>query len=140
MADQRRRDRARLQALADRSGRPVSLVGWSLGGRIAIDLARRHPTVVQQLITLGSPLAGLRLGTVPITSVWSRTDRVVPWKHSRLRETATRHNVEVHSGHVGLGYDPTVLHVIADRLARHQAEETSFKPRGVWRRGYPVPN
>lgn len=111
----------RLKELTDRSGCSVSLVGWSLGGRIAVDLARRAPKMVHHVITLGSPLTGLQLGTVPITSVWSRNDGVVPWKRSQLRKTAARHNVEVNANHVSLGYDPTVLNIIADRLARHQA-------------------
>ena len=37
---------------------PVSLVGWSLGGAHAIDLARRRPDAVRSIITLGSPLTG----------------------------------------------------------------------------------
>ena len=42
---------------ADRTGRPVSLVGWSLGGIYAREMARRHPRQVRQVITLGSPFA-----------------------------------------------------------------------------------
>jgi len=52
-----------LLAHAERTGRPVSLVGWSLGGVYARELARRHPRQVRQVITLGSPftLKDLRL-------------------------------------------------------------------------------
>jgi pimeloyl-ACP methyl ester carboxylesterase len=42
---------------ASRTGRPVSLVGWSLGGIYAREMARRHPRQVRQVITLGSPFA-----------------------------------------------------------------------------------
>ena len=42
---------------ATRTGRPVSLVGWSLGGIYAREMARRHPRQVRQVITLGSPYA-----------------------------------------------------------------------------------
>jgi pimeloyl-ACP methyl ester carboxylesterase len=48
------------QALTDHAGRtggPVSLVGWSLGGVYARELARQHPGRVRQVITLGSPYA-----------------------------------------------------------------------------------
>jgi hypothetical protein len=46
------------RALADharRTGRAVSLVGWSLGGIFAREIARLHPGQVRQVITLGSP-------------------------------------------------------------------------------------
>jgi len=42
---------------AKRSGGPVSLIGWSLGGIYAREMARRHPRQVRQVITLGSPFA-----------------------------------------------------------------------------------
>ena len=45
----------RLTELYAGSGRPVSLIGQSLGGVYARDLARRHPDMVRGVITLGSP-------------------------------------------------------------------------------------
>ena len=42
---------------AERTGGPVSLIGWSLGGVYAREMARRHPRKVRQVITLGSPHA-----------------------------------------------------------------------------------
>jgi pimeloyl-ACP methyl ester carboxylesterase len=47
--------RARLEELEHSSGRSVSLVGWSLGGIFARELARARPALVRQVITLGSP-------------------------------------------------------------------------------------
>jgi pimeloyl-ACP methyl ester carboxylesterase len=44
-----------LEQLATTTGRPVSVVGWSLGGVYARELARDHPDLVRQVITLGSP-------------------------------------------------------------------------------------
>ena len=48
------------RALADhvaRTGGAVSLVGWSLGGIFAREIARLYPGQVRQVITLGSPFA-----------------------------------------------------------------------------------
>jgi hypothetical protein len=46
-----------LISCAHRTGRPVSLVGWSLGGIYAREMARQYPHLVRQVITLGSPFA-----------------------------------------------------------------------------------
>ncbi len=45
----------RFLVLTDRAGEPISLVGQSLGGVFARELARAHPDRVRQVITLGSP-------------------------------------------------------------------------------------
>jgi pimeloyl-ACP methyl ester carboxylesterase len=47
--------RRRLVELSDRYSSPVSLVGWSLGGIYARELAREDPLRVRLVITLGSP-------------------------------------------------------------------------------------
>ena len=44
-----------VQRVAASSGRPVSLLGWSLGGMFARALAQQHPDAVRQVVTLGSP-------------------------------------------------------------------------------------
>lgn len=48
----------RLLDLADRYGRPVHMVGWSLGGLFARELAKRHPQASAKVITMGSPFSG----------------------------------------------------------------------------------
>src|SRR5688500_15484832 len=55
---------ARIQAMSDcllqlheRTGRKVSIIGWSLGGLLARELAKLHPEAVRQVISLGSPLS-----------------------------------------------------------------------------------
>ncbi|HWU21782.1 MAG TPA: alpha/beta hydrolase [Nocardioides sp.] len=45
----------RLADLHGRDGEPVSLVGWSLGGILARELARLSPDQVRCVITMGSP-------------------------------------------------------------------------------------
>lgn len=47
-----------LDRILTRTGRKASLIGWSLGGVIAREAARRDPHAVRQVITLGSPFGG----------------------------------------------------------------------------------
>src|SRR6185369_5295628 len=93
-----------------RTGRKVSLIGWSLGGVYARELAKEMPDAVRGVITLGSPFSGPPRATnawriyeltsghdieeqhgrfdlhvappVPTTSIFSRTDGIVAWKAS----------------------------------------------------------
>lgn len=48
----------RVQVLAREHGAPVALVGWSLGGLYAREIARRQPETVSRVITMGSPFSG----------------------------------------------------------------------------------
>lgn len=58
---------------------------------------------------LGSPFpSGLRY-----TSVYSRSDAIIDWR--TCLDPAAEH-VEVHSSHTGMGTDPTVLRIVAERL------------------------
>src|ERR1700694_6058226 len=47
--------RERLAAIHTATGRKVSIIGWSLGGVYARDLALQAPDMVRAVITLGSP-------------------------------------------------------------------------------------
>jgi pimeloyl-ACP methyl ester carboxylesterase len=119
----------RLRAIAEAHEQPVSLVGWSMGGLYARDLAARHPELVRQIVTLGSPhrlyqrtdIADL---PVPVTAIYSRSDGVVPWRACLNVDGPRRENIEVVGSHFGYGHNPSVLYIIADRLAL---------PAGKWR-------
>ena len=149
-----------LERLHHRTGRKVSLIGWSLGGLLARELAKLRPEIVRQVISLGSPLSddpGIskvrvlfealngkqpevrRAGRfdaietpppVPSTSVYTRADGVVAWTGSLQVEGPERENVEVHASHIGLGVNPTVMWVIADRLAQREGEWRPFAAKG----------
>ena len=70
---------------------------------------------------------------LPITAIYSRSDGVVPWQRARLTaDLRTRDNIEVYSSHIGLGFNPTVLYAIADRLSQAEDEFATFSRRG-WR-------
>lgn len=129
-----------LRRARDESGRPVSLVGWSLGGVHAAQLARRNPGVVRYLVTLGSPLGGRGQppAEVPSTSIYSRTDAIVPWRISMLPARGHHESVEVRGSHLGLGHNPAVLVVTADRLAQPQGTWRPFTPPRWARRWLPT--
>lgn len=48
----------RLIELFNRRGEPIVLVGWSLGGVMARELAKKHPDKIAKVITMGSPFSG----------------------------------------------------------------------------------
>jgi len=50
---------AKLIQLHEKHGQQVSIIGWSLGGVYARQLAKLHPELVRQVITLGSPFRGI---------------------------------------------------------------------------------
>jgi pimeloyl-ACP methyl ester carboxylesterase len=54
----------RVLELEEQHGRSVSLVGWSLGGIYARLIAHRHPDIVRQVITLGSPFSMQQYGAI----------------------------------------------------------------------------
>lgn len=125
--------------------RPAFLVGWSLGGVVARETARRRPDLVDRVVTFGTPAVGGptytvgagRLGAtecrrieqlqrqldaddpirVPITAIFTRNDGVVDWRACIDRASLDVRHVEVRSTHVGLGIDPDVWQVVAETLA-----------------------
>ncbi len=54
---------ARIAAIHDETGAPVTLVGVSLGGIMARIAAHRHPATVRAVVTICSPFAGLPSAT-----------------------------------------------------------------------------
>lgn len=81
----------RFDQVHQRHGRPVSLVGWSLGGVFARELARTFPDAVRQVITLGSPFrmtAGDRSAASPL---W---DQLAPRHEGGLDEREPEHERE----------------------------------------------
>jgi pimeloyl-ACP methyl ester carboxylesterase len=62
----------RLSEVYWRHQRPVTIVGWSLGGIYARELARQHPEMVRQVITLGSPFRAKFGDLSAASSTWDR--------------------------------------------------------------------
>lgn len=151
---------ARLQEVRRRYDRRVSLIGWSLGGIYARELARAFPADVRQVITLASPFRDLdatnvpallrarrrrhpdeaalrerlRLPlSVPMTAIYSRTDGIASWQSCVADPGPQSESIEVESSHLGIGHHPVVLLTIADRLAQPEGTWKPFAPPAGWR-------
>lgn len=59
----------RLDEIYEKHGEKVSLVGWSGGGIFAKIIANRYPDKVEQLITIGSPIWGVKNMQTPLVNV-----------------------------------------------------------------------
>ena len=159
--------RARLSQLADRYGRAVSLIGWSLGGIYARQLARHAPDTVRQVITLGSPIRLARHDQtranhlfhryshqhvehwelplehraaplpVPASSIYSPLDGIVAWRACLDEPSLTAENIAVLGSHFGLVHHPAVLWAVADRLAQPAGQWQPFRPPPLFRAAYP---
>ena len=149
----------RVQSLEREHGGQVSLVGWSLGGIDAREIAKAAPGLVRNVITLGTPFTGHPKATnawrvyerasgqriaddvrfsslrvtppVPTTSIYSRSDGIVAWRCSMERETGLSENIEVHSSHFGMGMNPLALYAVADRLAQPESGWRRFDDSGT---------
>ena len=144
-----------VSSLLARHDKPATLIGWSLGGLYAREVAKLIAPRLRQVITIGTPfnaaadhsnvgwlyraLGGSvpaiddalsrRLRTpppLPTTSIYSRSDGVVAWQTCRHHQRVKQvQDIEVDSSHVGMGWNRQVLQVVQERLL----------PRtGPWRR------
>lgn len=150
---------ALVRELAEEHGQPVSLVGWSLGGIYAREVAKEVPDLARCVITLGTPFSGhpratnawrlyemlsghaphhdddlldhiRRAPPVPTTSIFSKTDGVVAWQCSLNDPAPHTENIEVSASHIGLGMNPAVLYAVADRLAQNPQAWQRFSTDG----------
>jgi pimeloyl-ACP methyl ester carboxylesterase len=151
----------RLAEVTARSAGKVSLIGHSLGGIYAREIARAAPDQVRTVITVGSPFAGdlksnyvwpmyeAVTGTpidtiptrfleqmneptgVPSTALYSKTDGVASWTCCVEQETPLTENIEVYGSHIGLLHNPMVLYLIAERLAQPEGAWKKFTPTGL---------
>lgn len=76
---------------------------------------------------------------VPSTAIYSRSDGVVHWTTCLEYEGEQAENVEVVGSHSGMGFNPMVLNVIADRLAQPEGNWRPFQRRGCRGLLYPEP-
>jgi pimeloyl-ACP methyl ester carboxylesterase len=135
--------RTKLTELCQQTGGPVSVVGISLGGLLAVDLAHDCPEQVSQVVTLASPLrlptassmealirlcglsysAGIqpeRLALplpIPSTAFFTRDDGIIAWESCRLPPGANGVNIEVTGAHVTISRNPELRRLLVRCLA-----------------------
>lgn len=134
---------SRLDAIHAEARQPVLLVGWSLGGMFARELACRMPEKVRAVVTLGSPFSGnLKTNTnvreiyeriaghdvnqppfeaprqkppVPTLALWSRRDGIVAPSAARGRAGEVDKAVEIDTHHMGFAvYRPALSKVVSE--------------------------
>ena len=139
--------RSLVQQAYQRHREKVSLVGWSLGGLYARELAKELPELARCVVTMGTPFAGhprannawrfyqlvsghtvhdpmlieqiRKPPACPTTSIYSKSDGIVAWQCSINEPAPNTENIEIHASHVGMGLNPLALYALADRLAQN---------------------
>jgi hypothetical protein len=127
--DTRERIAERIQAFG--KGEKVILVGWSLGGVFAREIAKLRPDLVEKVVTLGSPFSGdphannvwrlyewvaghpvdkppidsnlAEKPPVPTLALWSKRDGIVSVRSARGLPGESDRQVECHCSHMGFG-------------------------------------
>ncbi|MEE4190637.1 MAG: alpha/beta fold hydrolase [Halieaceae bacterium] len=151
-----------IDKLADDSGGKVTLIGHSLGGIYARELAKELPDKIRQVISLGSPFGeGRDSGSyprrlfsalnpdeditiaqhtltepppVPTTAVYSKGDGVTNWQTCIQEGRHPRaQNIQVWGSHCGLTINPMVWFLLAERLAQPDDDWRPFRSSS-WRR------
>lgn len=135
----------RLEEVHARYGRDVVLVGWSLGGLFARELAKRRPELVAKVVTMGTPfsgnprannawriyqfVAGHRVDQPPIETVlaekppvetvalWSPRDGIVSARSSRGLPGERDRAVALRCTHIGFSYSAEAVHAVLGELA-----------------------
>lgn len=152
----------RLKRALDRCGReePVVLVGWSLGGLYARELARAQPDRIRAVVTLGSPVCGDRRRhtnvwrlyewvaghpvddppipdsedkpPVPTLALWSSRDGIVAPPSARGSERTCDRAVEVRSSHMGFAVSRRRTREVVREIVRflEEIEASESRTRG----------
>lgn len=136
----------RVRALHARHACQLKIIGWSLGGVLARDVAREAPEAVEQVVTLGSPVVGGPKYTVfakgfrkqgadvdqlaekanareasrplpcPVTAIYTRRDGIVAWGSCIDPNHAAVKHLETPATHFGMPFHPHTLRLIAEAL------------------------
>ncbi len=123
----------------------VKLVGWSMGGIFARELAKSIPEFISKVITIGSPYANIEApnnarwvydflnkpdnvdpeiisnlhipAKVPTISFYSKSDGIVSWEACmEPQKNELYKNIEINTCHFGMGMNPDVFTQVAKEL------------------------
>ena len=137
----------RTRLLSERYGEPVALVGWSLGGCIAREVARDLPESVRCVVTMGTPVNGgpkytaagdqlarrgidldwiehesakreSRAITCPVTSIVSRSDGVVGFAAAIDRTNMNVQHIDVDASHLGMAFNQYIWNITLEAIDR----------------------
>lgn len=126
----------RVVTMARKEGEPLALVGWSLGGLFAREVAKRHPEAVRLVVTMGTPFSGDRRANnawrayqliaghsvdeppigqdmaakppVPTVALWSARDGIVSPRSSCGRKGERDLAIPLRCTHLGFAAHPDV--------------------------------
>ena len=146
-ADMLERLSGRVAAVHRAHGGPVALIGWSLGGVFAREVAKLVPDQVSLVMTLGSPFSGdmrannawrfyeaindhpvddppiaLTLSVkppVPTIAVWSQRDGIISAPSARGLPHESDRQVEVACRHLNYARSPVGIRAIGGLLAEY---------------------
>ena len=134
----------RLLELHARHGRKVVLIGWSLGGLYAREIAKRQPQAVAKVISMGSPFSGSPRANnawrayqfitghsvdappvaadlaakppVETVALWSANDGVIAPRCAAGRAGERDRAIALRCTHMGFTYDPQVITTLLSEL------------------------
>lgn len=126
---------------------PITLIGWSLGGIVAREVARSLPSKIAGVVTYGTPAIGgpkYTIGakawgeaeadritklseeldatnpiTVPMSIIFTKKDSIVNWSACIDHNSANAKHYEVKSTHLSLGIDPEVWKIVSMHLSKY---------------------
>jgi len=142
-ADTIERLKARLDQISP--DKPVLVVGWSLGGVYARELARAHPDRVRAVVSLGSPFSGdphqnnvwklyewiaghkveeppieriTAKPPVPTLAIWSRNDGLISVRAARGLAEESDQSVEMDCTHMAFGVSRKTARDVVTRIQK----------------------
>jgi len=136
----------RVRQIRARYGQDVVLVGWSLGGIFARELAKRHPELIAKVVTMGTPFSGspyannawqlYQLVTghsieqppveaqvsvkppVETVSLWSPRDGVIAARSACGRPGERDRAIALRCTHIGFAHSAESIRAVAAELER----------------------